>query len=208
MFSGMFGWGRIIFEHPNNVSKRKEEGSNKYITRRLTWSNCHLEVHLAWDCCWEETNSWRWSGSIEGLGGRHPPTFGKLLRVLRYSWIESMMRGEELEETHFCCWRVLAIFSRDAEFAMLFMIIWSISWIVVKVQAGKVIDIPSPEDAFELLESLCWSSTSSSSTSGSRPWIWQILSQIAAHPDFSWKLRAKSHVSDSDQTISVPCCRW
>lgn len=46
------------------------------------------------------------------------------------------------------------------------------------------------------------------STEGSLPWTWQIFSQISSQPAFSWKLRAKSKLSPSDQTMSVSCCFW
>jgi hypothetical protein len=36
---------------------------------------------------------------------------------------------------------------------MLFWRIWSISWIVVKEHAGNAIEVPMPDEAFELLES-------------------------------------------------------
>lgn len=37
---------------------------------------------------------------------------------------------------------------------------------------------------------------------------WQILSHISSQPAFSWKLKAKSKLSPSDQTINVSCCFW
>ena len=36
----------------------------------------------------------------------------------------------------------------------------------------------------------------------------QIFSHISSQPAFSWKLRARSKLSPSDQTMRVSCCFW